>query len=354
MKKMKKILLLLLVIIMVLPAFVGCGGSPAEQESTGGEESTGLSEVDEPFVIRFAFDLPSGTLFSTFPDTFAELVNTDPELKGKVEVQLFPAGQLYAANETVDAVLRGDAEMVQLTSWYTNAISPKGVIFDLPFLFNDIEHMKDFIYNTDLIQEIYEPFPAAGAYVKGANATGAYGILTSDKEVIYPEDTKGLKVRSVGDGSLTFKVLGASPIDLKAADIFTGLQRGTIDGADIGATSIRDRKLYEVADHYLNIFNHSTLTLYLANKDFWDQIPADIRERLDSYCKMAEEAYSEAQIPDEQEALQFMQDNGMKVHTATEEEHNLWYEATKSVYDKPRDTIKDNFIDNVIEWAGKE
>lgn len=63
---------------------------------------------------------------------------------------------------------------------------------------------------------------------------------------------QGLKMRTSGTAQATmYKALGAVPVGLSSKEIYTALQRGTIQGATSGISRWRRSKLYEIAREQL-------------------------------------------------------------------------------------------------------
>ena len=340
----KRVIAVMTAMMLATTLLAGCGGGDAP---SGGGDYEG-----ETFVMRCAYDVPAGGSMARAIEKFEELVKADPELSQVIDVQLFPGGQLFAANETMDATLRGDVELGMFTTWYADSILPYSSTFDLPLLFNDVEQMIDFVENSELVKDVWAPFEEVGGHCFGGTVTGEYGILSAKKAVEKPEDVKGLLIRSVGDGSLTWLALGANPINMSAGDIFTGLQRGTIDAADIGPISVKDRNLYEVADHYLNTFFHSTLSIYVVNKDWWDQLPADVSAKLEDYMKEAI-SYCNGFVSEDMEvALKLMEENGITNYKPTSEERQAWKDSVQDVYQElGYDKMGAEFTDALLEWV---
>ena len=334
--KKQRLVLTLLAILVVVFFVAGCGG--------GGDKKT----AGKPIEIRWSYDMPANGTMSVVPETFKKLVDEDPDLKGKVTVRLYPASQLYKPAEALDAVARGDVEMISLANWYLAAISPKVTTFDLPFLFNDVQTMNKFL-TTPVAQEIWEPLTAKGIVCVAAAATGPYSIITGGKPVILPGDASGLKVRSLGDGSLTWLAVGASPVDLPAGDIFIAMQRGMIDAADIGPISVKERNLFEVTKFYLDTFIHSTVITQLANKKFFDGVPEDIRTKILVHIKAAEKKHHDVVAEATKKDIAEIVDKGGKVHVLTAEEKAQWVEKMKPVYEKLTPSIGEDFLKKVSE-----
>ncbi|MBR0090804.1 MAG: TRAP transporter substrate-binding protein DctP [Lachnospiraceae bacterium] len=354
----------LLSMAVTLSLLAGCsssttGNSTATQSSqaaASGSEQAGGSGTpltsDQHFTMRCSYDVPAGGSMARAIEHFEELVNADPELSQILDVQLFPGAQLYKADETLDATLRGDIELGMFTTWYADSVLPYSSTFDLPLLFDNVEEMIKFVNESELAAEVWAPFEEIGGHCFGGTVTGEYGLLTSGAVVEKPEDCAGLLIRSTGDGSLTWSTLGASPVNLSAGDIFTGLQRKTIHAADIGPISVKDRNLYEVSDFYLHTFFHSTLSIYVVNKAWWDQLPDDVAARIEQYMVESIKYCNDFVSGDMETALQLMEENGITIFTPTPEERQVWRDALEPVYQQiGYDKMGKEYMDKLLEWC---
>ena len=330
----------LLMALVMLAAVVGCGSADKANKNEGAS--------GKKIVIRWSYDFPANGTMSVVPETFKKMVDADESLKGKVEVKLFPASQLYKPAEALDAVMRGDVEIIGLADWYLSALSPKVTLFDMPFMFKDVNAMNKFL-NSPLAHEIWAPLENKGIICLAAAATGPYSVISGTKEIIKPQDAKGMKIRSLGDGSLMWMAVGASPVDLPAGDIFISMQRGMIDGADIGPISVKERNLFAVTKYYLDTFVHSTVIGHFVNKKWFDSVPADIKGKLLVHMKAAEKKHHEVVPALSKQYVEEMAQKGAKVHVLSDTERAEWLKAMKPVYDKLGPKIGEDYMKKVTD-----
>ena len=353
----KRFLAIVLCLTMAVALLAGCGGNSApaatsEAPAESAKTEQAPAKPAEKFVMRCSYDVPAGGSMARAIERFAELAKADPDVSAVVDVQLFPGAQLYAANETLDATLRGDIELGMFTTWYADSILPYFSTFDLPLLFDNVEEMIKFVNESELAKEVWAPFEEIGGHCFGGTVTGEYGVMASGKVVEKPEDVKGLLIRSTGDGSLTWSTLGGNPVNLSAGDIFTAMQRKTIDAADIGPISVKDRNLYEVSDFYLHTFFHSTLSIYVVNKEWWDKLPSDISAKLEQYMTEAIRYCNDCVSEDMVTALKLMEDNGITIYTPTDEERAAWKEALQPVYQQIGfEKMGQEYMDKLLAWC---
>ena len=99
------------------------------------------------------------------------------------------------------------------------------------------------------------------------------------KEIKSLKDLQGLKMRIPGLGGEVMAKLGVNPVLLPAGEIYTALDRGTIDATEwVGPALDIKMGFYKVAKYYYSGFHEPGSVLELTfNKKFWDSLPQDIQ-----------------------------------------------------------------------------
>ena len=108
------------------------------------------------------------------------------------------------------------------------------------------------------------------------------------KKIEKPEDWKGVKIRIGGFAASSLKKLGAVPTLVPFGEIFPGLEKGVIDGAEMGLPSNDLRAgLYKVAKFYHMPSWHqpSTVLEFVINKAKWDSMSDTQRAQIDAAAK---------------------------------------------------------------------
>jgi len=301
------------------------------------------------YVMKWSYDVPAGSSLATIPEMSAELIKKDPITKDTIDVKLYPARQLYKAKDALQAVMRGDIQAVHLGSWYLNALCPGLSISDVPFLFKSLDACQRAI-DGEVGKLVYAPLGKLGITMLGSTAFGAYSILSSKHQVILPEDIKNMKVRSLGLSSFIWKEAGANPISLPAGDIYMGLRRGIIEGADISIVSVVERKLYEVAKYYNYSMVHTLMIGTVVNSKWLNDLPEKVRTRLKEIVKIAQAEHVRLTKENITKYMRIAKEKGVKIHVMTMEEKEKWVEATKNVLKIIEDKQKVNLLP-IIEKA---
>ena len=170
---------------------------------------------------------------------------------GRLEVEVFSAGELVPAFEVLDAVSRGTVQLGHSAPIYWRGSIPAAQLFgSVPFgMFAD--QFNAWLYfggGLELWREAYAghdviPFPAGNT---GAQMGGWF-----NREINSLADLNGLKMRIPGLGGEVMKRAGALPVNLPGSEIFTALQTGAIDATEwVGPYNDTAFGLHQAATYY--------------------------------------------------------------------------------------------------------
>jgi TRAP-type C4-dicarboxylate transport system substrate-binding protein len=104
-------------------------------------------------------------------------------------------------------------------------------------------------------------------------------VFFSKKPLRSLQDFKGLKTR-VHSVVLSHLVagLGGQPLTIPFAEVYTALERGTLDAAITGTKPGADVKLFEVSKYLAGPIGLRPHVGIAINKDIWRKLPGDVRE----------------------------------------------------------------------------
>ena len=236
---------------------------------------------------------------------------------GAVKIRLAHSGQLGGIKETLDDTIAGNLEFVQLNNAALGPLYPQAMLFDLPFIFRDNEHMKKVVRGS-IGTQIYDGFTEkTGVIVLMAGlADGPRSVWNRVRPVTRPDDMKGMKLR-VMESSLmidSFKALGAVPLPMPFPEVYMAAKQGVIDGAETPPAGLIAMKAPELAKYY-SFTNHFSLPAMAGVSAKWfkalpPQYQAAIRESADEARAWYDQEYSK----DEDAALAQAKKDGMVVN----------------------------------------
>lgn len=201
------------------------------------------------------------------------------ELAGKkVRFTHFPAQQLVKQNEALSAVQRRIVDIVLINPGLFPTEFPLTGVSFLPNGYDTVVHGGKALQELFRQPAIVDEFKRAGVRVLLIEPLDAYEALTN-RPVNRPADLKGFKIRAAGEGQLAAtRALGATPATITAPEMYTSMQRGTIEGVLFGYSISKSYKLDEVAKFGTLGANIAYAhVLYCVTEAAWNSWPADVQ-----------------------------------------------------------------------------
>ena len=337
-----------------------------------------FAAAQQPIVIKFSHvvspDSPKGRAAEKFAELAAQYTN------GRVKVEVYPSSRLYGDTEEFAALRSG---WVQMLAPSLSKMSALGVrefeVFDLPYIFPDraaVLRLMDGPIGKELLKRLEpsgivglaywdngfkqmsanRPLVSAGALVGPGTAGDGATPIGMHRPVVTGQDFKGLKMR-VQPGSKVLvaemRALGATPMPIPFSEVYADLKQGAVDGTENPMSNFYTQRFFRV-QKYLTISDHGYLGYaVIANKKFWDGLPADVRTALERAMQEAT-AYEREIAPTENEAAlaAVKQAGTTEVHVLTPEQRAAWQEALRPVHREFESRIGGDLLRSVYEAAG--
>ena len=297
-----------------------------------------------PIVIKFSHVVADQTPKGQAAIKFKELA--EKKLPGKVEVQVFPNSQLFGDGKEMEALLLGDVQIIAPSLAKFGKYTKKLQVFDLPFLFDDIEAVDRF-QDSGKGQELLDSMSKKGIKGLGYLHNGMKQ-LSANKPLKTPADAKGLKFRIQSSDVLEaqFKAIGANPQKLAFSEVYSALQTGVVDGQENTWSNMYTQKFYEV-QKYITETNHGVVDyMVIVNAPWWEKLPADVKKGLNEAMvesiKYGNKVAAEENNVARQKIIDSKQTEVIKL---TKDEVNAWREPMKPVWKKFEGEIGKDVID---------
>lgn len=214
---------------------------------------------------------------------------------GDLLVELYPSGQLGRDTEQLDQVRSGLVESTMASAGATALHYPLVAVFDLPFAFPNIEIAskvidKDSPFGKKFVADLEEK---TGLKTLGLiDSGGFFAFANSRRPIKTVEDMDGLAIRTMTLPShqALISALGAKPVPLSSAEVYTALQTGTVDGA-MNPIPVMSYERYNEVQDYLSLSNHViTPTIWVINRDFYEGLSDEHRKVVDWAADVAADA----------------------------------------------------------------
>ncbi|MEK4426728.1 DctP family TRAP transporter solute-binding subunit [Solibacillus sp. FSL K6-1523] len=270
MKKIKIIskLSILFVILLILNACqTNAESYPIDYEQLG---------ENERIVIRFSHVVGEDTPKGMAARKFAELIKQ--RSNGFIEVQIFSNGKLYKDGEEMDALQRGDVQMIAPATSKLTKLVPEISIYDLPFAFRSFDDIHNYS-KSPAGHRLVEKLEVHNLIAFSIWDSGFKQLSNNVRPITHYSDLKGLQMRIMPSDILhkQFTTVGGSTKLIDFNNVFNELQNSSIDGQENTLSNFTSKSMYTLQNH-LTISNHGYLGYFvLFNLEFWNSLPTDVK-----------------------------------------------------------------------------
>ena len=292
----------------------------------------GVRGAEPEIVIKFSHVVAPDTPKGKGAVYFKKVV--EERTKGRVKVEVYPNSQLYKDKEELEALQLGS---VQLLAPSVSKFGPMGVkafeAFDLPYLFDDYAAAHRITHGPighSMLRELQQHEMTGLAFWDNG-----FKEFTANKPLRRPADFKGLKFRIKSSKVLEaqMRALGAIPQVMAFGDTYQALQTGVVDGAETPPANIYTQRWHEV-QRYVSMTHHGyDAYVVVANRRFWDSLPADVRGILEQALNDATAYVESISAQEEADAIKAIRASGKcRVVELTAEERSSLKAALQPVY----------------------
>ncbi len=289
--------------------------------------SFALPASAQDLTIRFAWYMPPHTATDMQGNAIAK--NIQKMSDGKITVQTYPSGSLLNESNMGQGIANNTTNMGILgMHWWGNQ-EPALEWDTIPFLVTDAGDLLKLLHGS-LGKDVNKILNKHNIEVVGWGFYGyAKSYINTKHAIKVPGDLNGLRLRSEGKLSAHFiKQQGATPVAMDSSEVYTALQRGTLDGAISGLSSFVSRKWYEVAKYMTAIHYVPLVYPIQANRDWWQGLTQEQRDIITKAIAKTEQANVQEIEKEFKRDIQTAQKAGDHVLQPSSDELKQWKEAT--------------------------
>lgn len=256
---------------------------------------------------------------------------------GKFQIRPFAAGEIVSPLAVLDAVQNGTVEMGQTAANYCVGKDPTFAFGSaVPFGFNARQQQSWMLHGggLDLMNAVLKDYNAIG-FMAGTSGARMGGWFR--KEIKTADDIKGLRFRITGLAAKVIARMGGVPQQTGGGDIYSALEKGTIDAAEWGGP-YDDEKLgfYKVAKYYYypGWWEGNAMLWVYINLEKYNGLPPAYQAALQAACFEASTWLQSKYDAENPAALRRLVANGAELRPYPREIMQAAYKASFGVYDE--------------------
>jgi tripartite ATP-independent transporter DctP family solute receptor len=300
------------------------------------------------FTLRLNHTLPAVSIRQThaelFRDTIAKATN------GRIEVQIFPAGQLYRSDQdTIKALRSGALEGGMVTTGDLALFEPAFNLYEAPFLYRDYAQI-DAVIDSPVGKAVFDKLDRLGLKALAHTDAGSAALLTKPRPVRTVDDLKGMRLRaSAGQVQVkAFELMGVSSIQLPFPDVPPALERGVVDGLVSTPAAAASAKLGEITRNVTWTRHQLFPPVIVVNLAWWNKLPQDLRDAVQNAMPTFTREARRINVEAEKSALEALRKQGATIIELTPAAQQGFRAKLEPIYSDLRQRIGADLYDRAL------
>jgi len=245
----------------------------------------------------------TNTITKSFLDNFVKVLNERG--KGVVSMKYMGGHSVVPPRKAAKALKRGQFDVLQSPVSYYIGMVPEGYALLASNMTPSAIRANG---GWDILQEVFEKKAGSRLIAWGEYATqyNMYLMFKPKLDKNGVPDLTGVKMRATGTYRPLFKALGASTINMKSSEIYTGIQRGVVQGFGWPNVAIVPLGLHKIVKYRISPAFYQTNTVVTMNLDAWAKLSGKAKNLINSVAADYEKSavvYMEKQRAAEEKIL---------------------------------------------------
>ena len=293
--------------------------------------------------IKVAYALAKNSHYGAAADAMEK--SLAESTNGKFKVQHFENSALGGEREVIEGLQLGTIDAAVLSTGAILNFVPQVGVFDIPFLFRDLEHARK-VLDSQLGQDMLKEFNKRGLVAVAWGEQGFRHMTNNKHPINTPADLKGLKIRTTENPIhiLAFSELGMLPTPMAWPEVQTALQQGTIDGQENPTSVIVSAKLNQ-QQKFMSLTAHVYAPgVIVYSPSVYNALTDEEKAKFDEAGKLAAKAMRDFVDNVEKDGVQTLKDAGMQVN---EVDRKPFAEIVQKVYPEYHKKFTKELIESI-------
>jgi tripartite ATP-independent transporter DctP family solute receptor len=287
---------------------IGCAAALVAAGCTSGQDGAGAE-----YELRFNHVLADSEPFHQGFLDWAEAV--EERTDGGLTIEVYPAAQLGVEEDIIEQI-QGGANIGQNTDaarlgQYVDEIA----VMNGPYFADDlaeVEQLKD----SETLQGYLDELEEQGLKVLSFNWVQTHRHFFTNEPVDTPEDLAGLRIRTPGSPiwQESVRALGAEPVAMDFGEMYSGIQQGAVDGAELVYANIPGGNLHEVLSHASETGHILLINFEVVSTEWFESLPTEYQDILVEEADRAGMATSQTMEDQVDEVKADLVEQGMTIN----------------------------------------
>ncbi|QQK74727.1 TRAP transporter substrate-binding protein [Salicibibacter cibarius] len=268
---------------------------------------------------------------------------------GSMTVDIYPQQQLGGEADMMDQLRNGTLDMGALTIAELTARSEAFNAWYMPYLLGGLDATEEMRQTEEADEILHSLDDHEGVHPLSYYVIENRHVFSVDEPVTTMEDFRNLQVRIPPGTAIDdfYQRLGATPSPVEQQEVYTSLQTGVLEAADVDVDAVLANRYHEVGDHVAMTGHHDWVIGVLYSQPLWDQLTEEQQTIVEESIEIAAQYSHEISGELQDEYIERAQEEGVEIH-----EFEDMDEITEIAEEMHEDYATDNeLIENFIEKA---
>jgi len=237
--------------------------------------------ADAEFKLIYESVYPKGHMRFLIVDDILDRIES--KSNGRIRFERHYGGEPVGKKEAMTALTRGAIDLLMAYPTYYDGKIAIGDWQQMPSNFRSWEDCWE-LATQGRVAEIMDNAYTKIARVKYITCTPVapynFQVAKKSKKIRKFEDFNGMKIRSAGgSASITIKLIGGSPVMTVGGEYYQAMQKGVVDAGLMTTYSLKQYRLWEVADQVVNppLIGYAVGFLWM-NEKAWNKLPDELQQ----------------------------------------------------------------------------
>lgn len=239
--------------------------------------SAGASQA-QTYEMTLAHVLSDTSPYQVILNEFKSLV--EERSGGDIAVEIQCCGQAGNEGRAIQSMRTGILTGGMVGGSTLETVVPAYRVLSLPYLFEDKAQAYE-VLQSDMGREMLDLLDGFGMYGVGFGSIYERSVAAkAPARVETIADMEGLKIRVLPTPGFVeaYKAMGTQPTPMSYGELFMAIQNNVVDALEISPDAIVADGFYEAVNSYTMTKAHQSTTVFVLSKSFWDGLPADVQE----------------------------------------------------------------------------
>jgi len=234
---------------------------------------------------------------------------------GRLSVQLHGSGTIVNDFKMFEACSKGILDAIHIPGAFAASMDPGfAAIFSLPGLWQSTKDVRIWLQGYGGKEILKKGYAKYKLHYVASTLVGAEPIM-SKFPIRTLEDFKDKKIRTpAGITSMLFARLGAKPVPISGAELYSAMQTGVVDACEFVSVSENFHAgLHEVSKYILWPSFHGPIAVvdWVVNEKVWARLPEDLKAAFELMVYEGDYRYDVMSAAADYEALNKMKEKGL-------------------------------------------